>query len=87
LAEAQVCGAYPITSEIGALKTTSFGTLITGDPRNPRNGFVKRFSEAIIETLQDRNALEAKQLHVKKAAIKRFHPDNILTQWQEKIFT
>jgi glycosyltransferase involved in cell wall biosynthesis len=86
LAEAQVCGAYPITSEIGALKTTSLGTLIPGDPRDPRNGFVKRFSEAIIETLKDRDALKTKQEDIQKRAIDRFHPDNILTQWQTEVF-
>jgi glycosyltransferase involved in cell wall biosynthesis len=86
LAEAMVCGAYPITSELGALKTTSMGTLIEGDPRDPRAGFIKRFTDEIIYMLQDRNALKVKQENVQKLAIERFHPDTILTQWQNKVF-
>ena len=86
LAEAQVCGAYPITSELGALKTTSLGTLISGDPRDPRSGFVKRFSDAIIEELSNHDVLASKQQNIKEEALERFHPDNILTQWQTEVF-
>ena len=86
LAEAQCCGVYPITSEIGALKTTNLGTLITGDPRNPRDGFNKHFVDAIVNLLEDRKALKEKQINVQREALERFHPDNILEQWNEKVF-
>jgi glycosyltransferase involved in cell wall biosynthesis len=86
LAEAQVCGAYPITSEVGALRTTSLGMLIKGNPRDPRSGFLKKFQEAVIEIFKDRNALRVKQEDVKKRAIERFHPDTILKQWDEQVF-
>ena len=87
LAEAQCCGVYPITSGTGALRTTNLGTIIEGNPRDPRSGFTKKFSDEIIETLKDRNALKEKQENVQREAIKRFHPDNILEQWEKEIFT
>ncbi|MFX0208407.1 MAG: glycosyltransferase [Candidatus Hodarchaeota archaeon] len=86
LAEAQVCGAYPITSEVGALRTTSLGTLIRGNPMDGRSGFLKRFQNEIIEILKDRNALEVKRESMRKRAIERFHPDNIMKQWEERVF-
>jgi len=86
LAEAQVCGAYPVTSEIGALKTTSMGTLVRGDPRDGRSMFMKKFQDEIIYLLNNPDELKEKQEDVKKKAIERFHPDNILKQWDEKIF-
>ena len=87
LAEAQCSGAYPITSRVGALSTTNMGTFVQGDPREPRSGFVKYFSNEIIEILKDKNALKEKQKNIQREAIKRFHPDNILEQWNEKVFT
>jgi glycosyltransferase involved in cell wall biosynthesis len=87
LAEAQVCGAYPVTSEVGAVRTTSLGTLIKGNPLDGRSGFMKHFCEAIVELLSDRNALKVKQESVRKRAIERFHPDNILRQWDKEIFS
>jgi glycosyltransferase involved in cell wall biosynthesis len=87
LAEAQCCGAYPITSEIGALKTTNLGTLIKGDPRDPRAGFTHKFAEAIIDTLKNRNELPKKQENIISKATARFHPDTVLKQWEEKVFT
>lgn len=87
LAEAQVCGAYPVTSEIGALKTTSLGTLIPGDPRDGRSGFLGKFQDEIISLLKNEDELKAKQEDVRKRAIERFNPENILAQWQDKVFT
>jgi glycosyltransferase involved in cell wall biosynthesis len=86
LAEAQCCGAYPVTSGIGALNTTNLGTVIKGDPQNPRDGFIKNFSDKIVHHLTS-STLKDAQIVLKEKAIKRFHPDNILKQWQEKIFT
>jgi glycosyltransferase involved in cell wall biosynthesis len=86
-AEAQACGAYPITSGIGALRTTNMGTIIEGDPRDGRTGFMKNFCDEIIEHMKNPQVLAKKQENVKKMAIERFHPDKILEQWDEKVFT
>jgi glycosyltransferase involved in cell wall biosynthesis len=86
LAEAQVCGVYPVTSEVGALRTTSLGTLIKGNPLDGRSGFLKKFHEEITYLLKSPHELQAKQENVRKRATKRFHPENILRQWEDKIF-
>jgi len=85
-AEAQVCGAYPITSNIGALATTNMGTIVTAHPQNNRTAFMNAFIRNIEERLQDEN-LKQEQEKVRQKAIKRFHPDNILKQWDELVFT
>jgi len=87
LAEAQCCGAYPVTSGIGALRTTNLGTLINGNPTDGRSKFMKEFCEKIIYLLKSPHELEAKQEDVRKRAIERFHPDNILEQWNKEVFT
>ena len=86
LAEAQVCGAYPVTSEMGALKTTNMGTLISGNPGDDRTKFKMTFCDEIEMLLTELN-LKAEQDRVRKKAIKRFHPDNILKQWEKKVFS
>lgn len=85
-AEAQACGAYPVTSGIGALNTTNMGTIIPGDPRDGRSAFLKKFREAIIEMLDDRNALAVKQQSIMEQARERFNVENIMKQWDEKVF-
>jgi glycosyltransferase involved in cell wall biosynthesis len=85
-AEAQACGAYPITSGVGALQTTNMGTIIEGNPQDGRSGFLKKFSNEIIDSLSSREALALRQKAVKKKAIERFRPENILRQWDEKVF-
>ena len=87
LAEAQACGAYPITSGIGALRTTNMGMIVKGDPRDGRSAFLKYFREAIINELSSREALMLKQREIRKKAIERFNPDNILEQWNKEIFS
>jgi len=86
-AEAQVAGAYPITSNIGALATTNMGTIITAHPQNNRTVFMRGFVEAIETMLTDEEGLKLGQEIIRSEAIERFHPDNILAQWNEKVFT
>lgn len=86
-AEAQASGAYPITSGIGALKTTNMGTIVPGDPQDGRSAFLKYFKKEIIELLDNSDVLKLKQEDVKKRAIERFNVDNILKQWDEQVFT
>jgi glycosyltransferase involved in cell wall biosynthesis len=86
-AEAQACGAYPVTSGIGALQTTNLGSIINGDPRDGRSAFLKNFRDEIIKLLDDRNALAVKQQSIMEQARERFNTDNIVKQWDEKVFT
>lgn len=85
-AEAQACGAYPITSGIGALQTTNMGTIISGDPRDGRSAFLKHFRNEIVESLENREELVEKQKDIMEKARERFNTDNILKQWSEKVF-
>lgn len=85
-AEAQASGAYPITSGIGALRTTNLGTIIEGDPRDGRSAFLKKFRESVIENLQNREVLALKQKDVMERARERFNTDNIIKTWDEKVF-
>ena len=81
--EAQVAGAYPVTTGVGAVKTTNMGTTI---PENPTDPFFRRkFADKIIEVLNDPN-LETMREENRKKAVERFHPDNILEQWDDLIF-
>ena len=81
VAESQACGVYPITSDTGALSTTNMGIVI---PKTITN-FNRTFADAIIEMLNnpDRSKLQKK---IQKKAIKRFSVENILRQWDEKVF-
>lgn len=84
VAESQYAGAYPVTSGIGALKTTNMGKVFDVDPNDPRNDI--HFTEYVIELLSDKEKLHnmARDLHIK--ASKRFAPKTILKQWDKKVF-
>jgi len=79
-AEAQVVGAYPITTANGALSTTNMGTLIAVDMNNPHNH--RAFINKVVDTIS-RGVDMAK---VQRKAIERFSPKRILKQWDEKVF-
>lgn len=82
VAEAQALGVYPITSDWGALKTTNMGTIIPGraDQANFRQNFITEVIKQCTEINMDR-------INVVRQATQRFHLDNILKQWEEKVFT
>jgi glycosyltransferase involved in cell wall biosynthesis len=85
VAESQVAGAVPITSQTGAIKTTnSFGIQIQGSPYEP--AFIETFVKAAIDTLND-PYLRDIQEDMKTRAKERFSLDRILTEWEEKIFS
>jgi glycosyltransferase involved in cell wall biosynthesis len=86
-AEAQASGAYPITSATGALATTNMGTIVPGNPTDGRSAFLKYFRKEIVELLSNPDVLKKKQEDIRKRAIERFNVDNILKQWDEKVFT
>lgn len=81
-AEAQVAGALPITSDLGALRTTNeFGIQVRGDPSTPV--FVAQFVERVVAMLtSERTYLEAQRNKMRLAAAKRFSWDRIAEQWE-----
>lgn len=85
VAEAQVAGAYPITSATGSLPTTNMQKVIHVDAKDPRNDWI--FIDTVTELLKDRNTLVQLQRITRDAAIERFHPTRILSQWEKEVFS
>lgn len=84
VAEAQVAGAIPITSKIGAVETTNeFGVQISGHPTEV--SFVDTFVEAAVRRLQYPD-LHEEQIEMQKLAEERFSLERILQEWEDKIF-
>lgn len=81
-AECQVAGALPVTTTVGALRTTNMGIQVEGDPTNPH--WVKSFSDAVINTLKDKE-LPEKRFELRQKAIERFSLERILKEW-DKVF-
>jgi glycosyltransferase involved in cell wall biosynthesis len=85
VAEAQVAGAIPVTSRIGAVETTNeFGTLIHGHPTE--TGFVDSFVEWTVRYLQDPD-LRDRQIEMQGKAEERFSLDRILAEWETRVFS
>lgn len=80
-AEAQYAGLLPVTSAIGALSTTNMGYAVKLDADFPPNdsGFVDALKSALGDS-----SLVRKQLAMD--AQRRFSPENILCQWDSKVF-
>ena len=83
VAESQVAGTLPITSSDGALGTTNMGVVIDANARDAHNYAI--FANKVIEYLRNPELAEI-QKHVQEAAKKRFDIENILDQWDEKVF-
>ena len=83
VAESQVAGVYPITSDTGALSTTNMGMVIHGNAQDPswQDIFVKK----AMETLNDPD-LYKKQEWLREVSKRRFSIEHILSQWEEKVF-
>ena len=75
-AEAEVAGAYPVTTGQGALRTTNMGHIITE----------KSMSETILWLLRNSDILKAEQDKVQELSIKRFSPLSIADQWNKLVF-
>ena len=82
VAESQVAGAYPITSDMGALPTTNMGLLISGDLEQHKNDFV----DWSIDVSKNRDFYAMQTKALQKRAIERFHPDRIMSEWDSKVF-
>lgn len=83
-AEAQYAGAYPITSDAGALATTNMGLIIPGNPKEYE--WMDRFVEKVTHYLTHRDDLLMQNEVVHQKAHNRFHPETILSIWEEKVF-
>ena len=84
MAESQYAGAYPVSSDVGALKTTNMGELLHGDAEDVN--WRRRCVNKVVELLTDREELYRKQDEVIAKAFKRFHPDTVLDEWEKKVF-
>jgi hypothetical protein len=83
VAEAQVAGAYPITSRYGSLPTTNMGEVILGDPNTTT--FVREMADKIAFYLNSPQLHEV-QTELQKLALERFSPEKILADWDEYVF-
>ncbi len=83
VAESQVAGAFPVTSDMGSLPTTNMGRVIHGNPSDP--AWVEVFVKNVVELLTDQK-LKQKQEWVREVAKKRFSVENIIEQWDRKVF-
>ena len=84
VAEAQYAKVYPFSSNEGALETTNMGTVLFGDAEDV--GWRRKFVELIAETMNDRDELKKLQFDVHQDAYNRFNPQEIIRQWDEKVF-
>lgn len=84
VAEAQVAGAYPITSNVGALRTTNMGLRIGGEPRESR--WIELFARKVVETLTSHD-IAYKQESNRQRARQRFDPNRIAEMWEREVFT
>jgi glycosyltransferase involved in cell wall biosynthesis len=83
IAEAQVAGAYPITSNQGTCATTnSFGTIF-GSMNDPA---WQRLLVSAIDDFLTHTYFEELRSEMIKDAINRFSPEKILQEWDEKVF-
>lgn len=84
VAESQVAGAYPITSDCGSLSTTNMGMVIHGDAKDAR--WQDTFVQNAVEILQDDERLQKKQEWIREVSMKRFSLERVLEQWDSKVF-
>jgi len=83
--EAQVAGAYPVTSEEGALITTNMGITIPGNARDKKSQ--ENMANEVIHLLNNPDILKAEQDNIQELSIMRFDPLNIADQWDKLIFS
>lgn len=83
VAESQVAGAFPVTSDVGALATTNMGRVLHGHPQDPK--WVEIFVKNVVELLTDPK-LPQKQEWIREVSKKRFSVEKILERWEKEIF-
>lgn len=82
VAECQVAGVIPVTSNLAALATTNMGVLVNGLPYTME--WVETFAESVVATLLDPQ-LADKQEALQKRATERFDLPTILKKWDKII--
>lgn len=82
--EAQWAGVWPITSNVGALRTTNMGTIIMGNPNDPT--WQDAFVEQTVKKLTCDN-LTTLQKSISQRARERFNIKYVLSQWNKKVFS
>jgi len=84
VAETQVAGAFPITSNNGAIRTTNMGKRFSGNPRD--YDWQTEYVEYAVELLKDQTRLKRKANKLQHNAKTRFSLERILKIWEEKVF-
>lgn len=83
-AECQVAGAYSITPDTGALKTTNeFGLIYPGNPEDPQ--WQKGYTDLVIATALDQESLTRAAKKGMTAARERFDWERICDEWETLI--
>lgn len=85
VAEAQVAGAYPITSDVGAVSSTNMGKIIEGNPYNP--GWASLYVDAVAQFLSlgdgEKDSIRSENMRISQ---ERFSLKGVLDMWDNKVF-
>lgn len=82
-AECQIAGAYPVTSNMGALRTTNqWGTIIEGNPQDSQ--WQERFIENVVAALQSDLSTDTMD-ELQEQARQRFDWHKICERWERLI--
>lgn len=84
VAEAQVAGMLPITSEYGALKDTNMGIALYGNPQD--SDWQDRFVQTVVDKLNTPEKVQEEQRRLREIAMKRFAVETILDCWYNEVF-
>jgi len=84
VAETSVAGAYPVTSDCGAVKTTNMGKVLPGNPNDVT--WQNIFVDYVVELFQDQKRLQRKARKLQHEAEQRFSLGRILKKWDDLVF-
>lgn len=80
VAESQVAGVIPVTTDIGSLPTTNMGYVMNGNPQSPE--WVEKYVAKVIELLKSPDK-ELLQHRLSDMAWNRFAPQIVAKKWDE----
>lgn len=83
VAECQVAGAVPITSNIGALSTTNMAVQVQGSVLSRE--WRRTYIDTLIKQLQNESLPDLAN-YTKQRAVERFSVERIMKEWEEKVF-
>jgi glycosyltransferase involved in cell wall biosynthesis len=84
IAETQVAGAYPVSSTTGAIRTTNMGKALEGNPHDA--GWQDECANEVVSLLENQRQLTRLANKVQHRALHRFSLENILKQWETRVF-